>query len=278
MSIQLLLSYMYVSICMVDLSNGLAFFLCAEQTAVIRSVTLAHDEHLCNVVRHVAEELPSRPLTAVAVALCHASLKDVGECLLNATTRGTGLRYILNKQVAFTSNPMKKYQHGQVPKTLQENEPELLLISYQSQSSSSSSTTGRGCNSELLATCAEDKQSSQSKLPVTADILRAVSVSCASPPADRWMQTAGEDARRCGAALTTRSTELVIVTPTSPLVSCAATGSRSITADREPGDALLGPSPPQRKLHPAVKARASVAAMGEEEEEEEEEEDKDMDQ
>lgn len=62
------------------------------------------------------------------------------------------------------------------------------------RSSSSSSTTERGCNSVLLATCAEDKQSSQSKLPVTADILRAVCVSYVSPLVDRGMQTAAEDA------------------------------------------------------------------------------------
>lgn len=49
------------------------------------------------------------------------------------------------------------------------------------RSSSSSSTVGCGCNSVLLATCAGDKQSSQSRFPVIPDILPDVCASVVIP-------------------------------------------------------------------------------------------------
>lgn len=60
-------------------------------TALIWSLALAHGQHLCHIVRHAAIELPSRLLTAAAVALHRACLKNrcevpVANCITDANS------------------------------------------------------------------------------------------------------------------------------------------------------------------------------------------------
>lgn len=106
------------------------------------------------------------------------------------------------------------------------------------RSSSSSSTVGCGCNSVLLATCAGDKQSSQSRFPVIPDILPDVCASVVIPRCSpcvcsdrRLLRRLPARTRHCS-AITTRFPDLVSVTLISPLPPCETTaGSNTNNTD-----------------------------------------------